>query len=185
MSDSPRLNMELLANLLRDNIFAHNAKRRSKAEKAYSAALRTSADILREIAQAGTFDDAITTEMSLAQDDLKHYSQNPDVQRNVQDGIDDLEAGLSDYRTLMEEPESYFKKRYVKREMAGADKEVPIDSMRKALRSQASRIASYAASPMANEEERDFQKARLLMLRKGERLYDRIQRKQKAHNVTP
>lgn len=158
------------------HVFAYQEKQKSRIEKKYSLTMQKSAQALRTAVKTLDFDGLLRLENTLAQIDFDRYSDNEAVRRNVLTGIRDLEAGESNYQVLRSDPETYFKWKYVKREMAGL---VPIDSMRKALRGQVNRVNAYATSPMINEAEREFQKARIAMLHRAEELYDSIQRRQR------
>lgn len=158
------------------HVQAHEKRRNSRVEQQYSKVLRSSTLILGELGAKGDFETVLKVEKTLQQQDLEKYSQNASVKKSVLEGIDDLNNGIVDYKTLLNSPETYMAKAYVKRDMAGPDKSVPLDSMRKALRSQASRVGNYARNPMANDDERDFLNARVALIRKAEKLYDRIQR---------
>ena len=160
------------------HVQAHIARQKSQVEREYSKAMQNSANALKELAEHGDFDTILKVERALEQQDLEKYSQNETVRKNVLDGIDDLEKGAADYATLMQSPETYRIKAYVKRDMTGPGKTIPLDAMRKALRSQTSRVRNYARNPMANDAERAFHTARMLLIRRAEKLYAGIQKEQ-------
>lgn len=158
------------------HVQAHIERQNSAVEHDYSKAIDRSAAVLRKLTAEGDFDTLLKVERALQQQDLEKYSKNEEVRRSVLDGIEDLEKGIIDYKTLMESPEKYLIKAYVKRDMTGKNKTIPLDAMRKALRSQASRIRNYARNPMANDAERAFHTARMSLVRRAEKLYEKIQK---------
>lgn len=160
---------------------AHEGKRNSKSEQEYSEAITGCIDEIKKILREAGLNDILSFELLLMQYDLERYTDDSQTKKNVLIGIEDFNAGLSDYQVLREDPVRYYERRYVRREMAGPDRMVPLDSMRKALNSHARRLESYASSPMVNDIERVFQKARFALVRKAERLYDAFQRSQKEN----
>ncbi len=177
MSTRDNLYFDSMA-LMAPHVQAHIARQNSKVEKQYGKAMLASAAVLKNLAESGDFNAILKVEKDLQQQDLEKYSTNETVRMNVLDGIEDLEKGIADYNTLMKSPEAYKVKAYVRRDMTGRDRAVPLDAMRKALRSQASRVRNYARNPMANDAERAFHTARMKMIRQAEQLYDGIQREQ-------
>ncbi len=160
------------------HVQAHVKRQNSKVEQLYTKTIQKSAAMLKKLTEEGDFDTILKIERALEQQDLEKYSQNETVRKNVLDGIDDLEKGVADYATLMQSPETYRIKAYVKRDMTGPGKTIPLDAMRKALRSQTSRVRNYARNPMANDAERAFHTARMLLIRRAEKLYAGIQKEQ-------
>ena len=160
--------------LMSSHVQAHAKRQKSKVEQEYSKAMLNSTAALKTLAAEGDFDTILQIELTLQQQDLEKYSKSETVRQNVLDGIEDIEKGLADHKTLMESPETYRIKAYVKRDMAGPGKTIPLDAMRKALRSQTVRVRNYARNPMANDAERAFHTARMTLIRRAEKLYEGI-----------
>ncbi len=95
----------------------------------------------------------------------------------VREGIDDLKAGMAAYRLLIDDADAYKAHPYRQKERIPPERIIPLDAMRRALRGQMKRVENYRSNVMGNIQEQEFLSARIAMLRRAEKLYDGMQRK--------
>ncbi len=155
---------------------AFEKREQSLTEKRYGAIMERSAVVLAEFTQIATFDQLLTIEKLLQQNDLNVYARVPSTLESVQEGIIDLREGEEVYAQLLHDSDAYKAHKYREKERASPDKLVPLDAMRRALRGQASRVENYRKNVMNNPKEHSFLSARISLIRRAEKLYDAIQR---------
>ncbi|MDR2391009.1 MAG: hypothetical protein LBE84_04945 [Planctomycetota bacterium] len=173
------INEEKLADLLTwtaAQATAYEKRARSRVEKQYGDTMKRSAATLTDFVCTASFGDLLIAEKAFQRNDLIVYAQLPSTLKSVEQGIADFNAGEKVYRQLLETPEAYKEHAYRDSEKAAPDKLVPLDAMRRALRGQAKRVENYRKNVMGNPQEHEFLSERVAMLRRGEKLYDAIQR---------
>lgn len=157
---------------------AYEQRARSVAERRYGSAMQAMAETVREFTRTASFDELIRAEKAFQKNDLTIYAQRPETAKSVQEGMDDILAGETAYRQLVNNTEAYREHGYRKKECVPPEYVIPIDAMRRTLRGQIKRVENYRANVMGNIQEQAFLSARIDMLKRAEELYDSIQREQ-------
>ncbi len=153
----------------------YEKREQSRAEKLYSSVMLQSAAALAKFTRTASFDSLLGAEKAFQRNDLLVYAKRPGTMKSVREGIDDFEAGEEVYRQLLEDTKAYKAHRY--RRKNSTDSEIPVDTMRQALRGQVKRVENYRSNVMGNPSEQEFLSKRIALLRRAEQLYDAIQRK--------
>lgn len=155
---------------------AFQRMKRSPAVVDYGSVMERAARSVEKFCKTASFDQLLAAEKIFQKNDLTIFSTSPSTRESVLEGIDNFRAGEKVYRQLMRSPMAYKEHEYLKSKMVGPDRLVPKDTMRQAIRSQISRVENYRKNVMGNEQEVAFTTARIAMLRRAEKLYDKIQR---------
>ena len=125
----------------------------SKPQKSVNRACTREAEIIAEIAEKGNLPDKIALEYELQKRDLVKYAQFSGDEKNIKQGLKDMEAGIAAYTDLAERPQLYKEQasRYTDR---NKDKrlDVPKDGMRYALASQMTRLQNRNSLQLSSEE---------------------------------
>ncbi len=157
-------------------VSAFQQRERSRIEQNYSRAMEASAAAVVEFARNASFEELLEAERTFQKNDLAVYAKRPSTVKGVQEGIDDLEAGMGVYRQLVGDTAAYKAHTYRKKEMLPPENAIPLDAMRRALRGQMKRVENYRANVMGNAHEQEFLSARIALLRRAETLYDEMQK---------
>lgn len=118
------------------------------------------------------FEQLVEIEQFIQREELDRYDDIPAIKKSVEQGIKDFNEGLKIYRLAKEQPEVYRSLGFRDRDRTGAGKRYPYDTMRKALRSQATRVLNFSRNPLLSAEEVEYHNARASLLRKMEKLYE-------------
>lgn len=154
---------------------SHNEVLRSEPVLQYASVIKKSIELMRNILAHGNFETLLNVEMAIQKLEVESYSHDENMVASIQKTREDLAAGILDYRQLVASPESYRIRGYRKRDRTGPHKEFPLDTMRKALRSQAARVGNFAKNPMLGPEEKEFHLLRVSLLKQAEKLYENLQ----------
>lgn len=154
---------------------SHRAMMESKPVRHHAVAIMRASAALRDALAGGDFATLLRLEMEIQQLELVRYSNDPGMMASIERTREDLAEGIRDYTQLTEAPASYCARGYRLRDRAGAGRNFPLDTMRKALRSQAARVGNFAKNPMLSPEEKEFHLLRVSILKRAEKLYEQLQ----------
>jgi hypothetical protein len=154
---------------------SHRQLLRSRAMLVYDAIVDKAVRVLKQAILKGDFETLLNTEMAIQKLEMEKYAFDESVAASIQKTREDLAEGIRDYRQLTGNPKSYLGRGYRLRDRAGPNKEYPLDTMRKALRSQATRVGNFAKNPMLNPKEKEFHLLRASVLKRAEKLYEELQ----------
>lgn len=155
---------------------SHENLLRSQVMRVHVGTFQEMIRILESAISVGSFETIIQIEEAIQRAEYDKYSRNDKMRESIQQTQRDLADGFMDYKQLIENPKAYFSRGYRDRDRLGPNRTIPLDTMRKALRSQATRVGNFAKNPMLGREEQEFHRARVLMLRHAENLYESIQK---------
>lgn len=155
---------------------AFEKRESSSVEKAYGTAMQRAAAVLLEYAKDASLEELLDAEQTLQKNDLAVYAQRPGTMASVQEGINDLEAGMAAHALLLENTDAYRSHPYRQKERLPPERVIPLDAMRRALRGQIKRVENYRSNVMGNIREQEFLSARMELLHRAEKLYDALQR---------
>lgn len=164
-----------LALLVDEQMSAYDVMLKSKTLQVYTAVVRETTAVMQLALTTGDFETILKTELAIQEAEHDRLSKDPKMMESVRKTQKDMEDGRKDYEQLTKEPGSYFRRGYRDRDRTGPNKEFPVDTMRKALRSQATRVGNFAKNPMLSSEEKEFHNLRVGLLKKAEKLYEQIQ----------
>ncbi len=155
---------------------AFEKRENSRIEKEYGTAMQDAAASLAELIRDASFEILIQAEQTLQENDILVYAHRPETLASVQEGIDDINAGMAAYRLLTNNTDAYRAHPYRKKERLLPECILPLDAMRRALRGQIKRVENYRSNVMGNIREQEFLSARIALLNRAEKLYDSLQR---------
>jgi len=155
----------------------------SKVMRQYIMAIEKNITTLREAIAEGDFDTLLAVEQATQKVEMERFSHDESMVASIQKTQNDLAEGVKDYRQLLEIPKIYFARGYRKEDCTGSNKQFPIDTMRKALRSQATRVGNFAKNPMLFQVEKEFHQLRVSLLKRAEKLYVALQAQAIAANA--
>ncbi len=188
MSNQENIQKQLLndaVHWLNAQASSHRTMMNSKPVRHHAVAIMNAVAALRNALAKGDFATLLRLEMEIQQLELARYSNEPGIMATIERTREDLAEGIRDYAQLAENPASYCARGYRKRDRTGAGGRFPLDTMRKALRSQAARVGNFARNPMLGPEEKDFHRVRVSILKRAEKLYEELQaRALAAHHDT-
>lgn len=153
----------------------HKKMTQAQATRRYVDAIAQSMSLMREALETEDFEILLDVEIAIQEVELEKFSQSTDMVASIQKTQEDLSEGMKDYRQLLESPEAYLARGYRERDRTGPNKQFPLDTMRKALRSQAARVGNFARNPMLIPEEKAFHLLRASLLKRVEKLYEMLQ----------
>ena len=160
----------------------HEKMAQSQVMRRYVAAIEKNMSLMREAISVGDFETLVDVETAIQIVELEKYSHDAGMMASIQKTQKDLAEGMKDYRQLIEMPEAYCARGYRERDCVGANKEFPLDTMRKALRSQAVRVDNFAKNSMLFPVEKEFHLLRVSLLKRAEKLYEGLQAQAIAAN---
>lgn len=153
----------------------HGKMVQSQATSRYIAAMEKNMSLMREAIFVEDFETLLDVECAIQIVELEKYSHDASMMKSIQKTQKDLAEGMKDYRHLMEMPEVYFTRGYREQDCTGPNKRFPLDTMRKALRSQATRVGNFAKNSMLFPIEKEFHLLRVTLLKRAEKLYEALQ----------
>lgn len=159
----------------------HQDLLQSESVSDHAAAVRQTAAAIKTALSVGSFETLLKTEMAIQRAELERYAGNPEMVESIRKTRADMAEGLKDYKHLKENPHYYHSRGYRERDRTGPGKTLPVDTMRKVLRSQATRVGNFAKNPMLSAEEEEFHKVRVSLLRRAEKLYEQLQMESLKH----
>lgn len=162
-------------NQLNTQAFSHRALMESPAVRRHALAIRKAIKAVREALANGNFETLLNLEIEMQQLEMTMYARDPGMIASIERTRDDLEAGMLDYRQLIDNPKAYRERGYRKSDRTGTNRRFPFDTMRKALRGQAARVGNFAKNPMLSPEEKEFHRLRVAILKRAEMLYEELQ----------
>ncbi len=148
---------------------AHGMLLQSPAVRQYVRAIEKGMALMRDALAEDNFDALMAVEEAIQKVEEERFAQS--IQKTRQD----LAEGMKDCRQLLENPEQYCARGYRERDRTGPNKQFPLDTMRKALRGQATRVGNFARNPMLFPVEKEFHLLRGTLLRRAEKLYENMQ----------
>lgn len=154
---------------------SHREMMESLVVRRHGNAITKAIDALRNALSRGNFETLLHLESEIQQLELVLYSREPSIMASIEKTQEDLAAGLRDYKQLKENPVAYYARGYRRQDRTGINKGFPLDTMRKALRSQATRVGNFAKNPMLSPEEKKFHLLRVSVLKRAEKLYEELQ----------
>ena len=166
-----------LSSLIDLQTVSHEKLMQSQAMSDHAAAVRETSAVIQTAITQGSFETLLNTELAIQMAEREKFSRVPKMMESIRKTQEDMSAGLQDYRQLQQNPKSYLDRGYRERDRTGPNKEFPVDTMRKALRSQATRVGNFAKNPMLSMEEKEFHLLRVAMLKQAEKLYEKLQMK--------
>ncbi len=163
---------------------AYERLNKSRIQRMYNQSSEDEALVIGEIANSGDLALMLAAEMQLQTYDLGVYAKTDREKSNVEEGLKEFERVLGNYEELIRRPEDYRRqaKHYSSRDLDNALK-VPMDGMRRALNSQATRLKNRLALTISDEE-KNLLTARLNLLAGIRNSYAILQKKI-VHGITP
>lgn len=155
----------------------------SRVQKTVNKACRAEAKVIGKIAAEGSLSEKIALEYQLQRRDLEKYAKSPEAEKNIKQGLKDLEAGLVSYADLLERPQEYQRQalQYTDRNRDNR-LDVPKDGMRYAVASQMTRLQNRQSLQLSDEE-KQLLIARRSLVSSIRDEYSRLQEKV-VHNRT-
>lgn len=125
----------------------------SRPKQLVNRACKNETAAIRKIIASRNLDEMIALESRLQNNDLDEYAHSPNDQKNVEQGLRDLECGIRAYNTLKNNPDQYREHAETYTD-ANRDKrlDVPKDGIRYALSSQATRLQNRRSLQLSEEE---------------------------------
>lgn len=154
---------------------SHQDLMQSQAMRDHVSAIKQATDAIKTALSGGNFDTLLKTELAIQSAELERYASNPTMMESIRNTQADMVEGVKDYKHLKEDPQNYYSRGYRERDRTGPNREFPVDTLRKALRSQATRVGNFAKNAMLSAEEEEFHKARVSLLKRAEKLYEQLQ----------
>ncbi len=154
---------------------AHGMLLQSPAVRQYVRAIEKGMALMRDALAEDSFESLMAVEEAIQKVEEERFAHDEDMAASIQKTRLDLSEGMKDYRQLLENPEQYCARGYRERDRTGPNKQFPLDTMRKALRGQATRVGNFARNPMLFPVEKEFHLLRTALLRRAEKLYENMQ----------
>lgn len=174
-SDSQRDFFQQTLSGLSVQAILHKKMAQSQSTNRYLGAIEKNMFLMREAIAVGDFETLLDVESAIQIVELEKYSHDESMVQSIQKTQKDLAAGMKDYRQLVETPEAYCARGYREQDCTGPNKRFPLDTMRKALRSQATRVGNFAKNSMLFPIEKEFHLLRVSLLKRAEKLYEALQ----------
>ncbi len=147
----------------------------SPAMRRYIGAIERNMAVMREALAGDDFASLLAVERAIQKVEAERFAHDGGMTASIQKTQQDLAEGMKEYRQLTETPEAYLARGYRERDRTGRDRAFPLDTMRKTLRGQAARVGNFAKNPMLLPAEKEFHLLRVSLLRRAEKLYEKLQ----------
>lgn len=153
----------------------HELLLQSPVMEEYFRSIENTMSLMRAALAEDTFESLLAVEEAIQKIEEERFAHDADMLASIQKTRRNLAEGMKDYRQLQGAPEAYLSRGYREQDRTGPEKQYPLDTMRKELRGQATRVGNFARNPMLFPAEKEFHILRASLLRRAEKLYEHMQ----------